>query len=104
MTSYSVRSLFAGAAFAAAVLSGCGLDPRGGYRPLERSGSAETISFDEANARCWEQSMGLLGGLAMDAPRLRAYDTCMRRSGWEDPRLRPQPLPLPQTTPESSGR
>jgi hypothetical protein len=80
------------------VLSACGLDPHAGYKPA-RDGAPP---FEQANARCWERSMSLLGGLGMDAPRERAYDSCMRENGWADPRRKPEPAPA--TTPASSGR
>lgn len=86
----------------ALALSGCALDPQGGYRPLaERSGSPQAMSFNQANAECWQLSMSLLGGFAMDSSRQRAYDTCMNDRGWYDPRL-PTPQPRGVTTP--SGR
>jgi hypothetical protein len=66
------------------------------------SGSTGGMSFNQANAECWEISMSLLGGLAMDAARQRAYDSCMNDRGWYDPRL-PYPVhPRGATTP--SGR
>ena len=80
------------------LLSACGLDPRGGYMPVRDNAP----SFEDVNARCWERSMSLLGGLGMDAPRDRAYDSCMRENGWADPRRKPEPAPA--TTPASSGR
>lgn len=95
MTRDSVRHIPASAAFAAAmiVLAGCALDPQGGYRPIQRSGSPERpLSFNEANARCWEASMNV-AGFAATVPQQNAYDACMVRNGWEDPRkpARPQP-------------
>lgn len=83
---------------AAFLLSACGLDPRGGYRPVRDNAP----SFDQVNAVCWERSMSLLGGLAMDSPREAAYDACMRQNGWADPRRTWQQQPA--TTPASSGR
>ena len=80
------------------LLSACAIDPHGGYVPA-RDGAPP---FEQANARCWERSMSLLGGLAMDSARDRAYDTCMRENGWADPRRKPEPPPA--TTPASSGR
>ena len=83
---------------AAIALSGCALDPQGGYRPMpERSGSQAAMSFDQANAECWEISMSLLGGNAMDSARARAYDLCMHERGWQDPRMpaRPRPTTVP---------
>ena len=78
------------AAFAAAALflSGCGLDPRGGYRPMNQaaSGSVEGVSFNEANARCWEASMNI-AGFAATVPQQNAYDACMKRHGWQDSRM-----------------
>jgi hypothetical protein len=94
---------------AAIVLAGCALDPQGGYRPIAessgsaaRSGSGERPSFNQANAECWERSMGLLGGLAMDSVRQRTYDICMNDRGWHDPRLPAPSQPRGATTP--SGR
>jgi hypothetical protein len=104
MTKHTIRPLLAGTAFATAlVLSGCAVDPYGGYRPMNQaaSGSADGVSFNQANAECWERSMSLLGGVAMDSARQRAYDTCMNDRGWYDPRL-PAPRPRGATTP--SGR
>jgi hypothetical protein len=74
---------------AAILLSGCGLDPQGGYRPVaELSGSPDSRrapSFDEANAQCWTVSMNN-AGYAATAPQLAAYNACMKRNGWEDRR------------------
>lgn len=74
-------------------LSACAVDPQGGYRPIERSGSdgSARVSFDDANAQCWGLAYTLLGGNAMDSARSRAYETCMRDRGWEDSRMRRQP-------------
>ena len=98
MTTDSLKSRLARAAFAATVvvLSGCGVDPQGGYRPVERSGSQGALSFNEANARCWEASMNI-AGFAATAPQQEAYNTCMVRNGWEDPRrrAREQPVTVP---------
>lgn len=76
----------------ALALSACAADPQGGYQPMQRSGaSANGVTFDEANAQCWNQAYGLLGGNAMDSARTRAYDQCMHDRGWEDPRMPAQP-------------
>jgi hypothetical protein len=79
-----VRNAFVATAIA---LSGCALDPQGGYRPAAQvSGSAERpTSFDEANARCWTASMNI-AGYAASVPELEAYRACMARAGWEDQR------------------
>jgi hypothetical protein len=79
-----VRTAFAAAAIA---LSGCALDPQGGYRPATQfSGSSQQpISFDEANAQCWTVSMNNAGYGASMA-QLQAYQTCMARNGWQDQR------------------
>jgi hypothetical protein len=76
-----------GPAAAAFALSGCALDPYGGYRPAAQvSGSAERpISFDDANARCWTASMNI-AGYGATIPELESYRACMTRVGWEDRR------------------
>jgi hypothetical protein len=84
----SINSLVRhGLAAAAIALSGCALDPQGGYRPAaQMSGSPERpVSFDEANARCWTVSMNIAGYGATIAQQ-QAYMTCMARNGWEDQR------------------
>jgi hypothetical protein len=85
----------------ALVLSACAMDPQGGYRPVEQSGSAEGTSFNDANAQCWTQAYTLLGGNAMDSARSRAYDTCMHDRGWYDPRASAPPQPRTTTVPGS---
>jgi hypothetical protein len=79
-----VRTGFVAAAIA---LSGCALDPQGGYRPVTQvSGSVERpVSFDEANALCWTVSMNN-AGYGATIVQLQAYQTCMVRNGWEDRR------------------
>jgi hypothetical protein len=84
----SINSLLRnGLAAAAIALSGCALDPQGGYRPATQvSGSPERpVSFDEANARCWTVSMNIAGYGATIA-QSDAYRACMTRNGWEDRR------------------
>jgi hypothetical protein len=76
-----------GLAAAAIALSGCALDPQGGYSPVTQlSGSPErSVSFDEANARCWTVSMNI-AGYSATAAQSEAYRTCMVRNGWENRR------------------
>jgi hypothetical protein len=70
----------------AIALSGCALDPQGGYRPVaERSGSPEAKSFNEVNAQCWAVSMNI-AGFSATAAQQEAYNACMVRNGWEDRR------------------
>jgi hypothetical protein len=93
MARYPVRRMrvLARAAFPAAaiLLSGCALDPQGGYRPVtQMSGSADSrgsMSFNEADAQCWVVSMNN-AGYAATMPQLAAYNGCMLRNGWEDRR------------------
>jgi hypothetical protein len=79
-----VRNGFAAAAI---TLSGCALDPQGGYRPVTQiSGSPERpISFNEANTQCRTASMNI-AGYGATTPQLEAYRMCMARNGWEDRR------------------
>ena len=84
----SINSLMRnGFAAAAIALSGCALDPQGGYRPTTQvsGGPDRPVSFDEANARCWTVSMNI-AGYGATIPQLEAYRACMTRNGWEDRR------------------
>jgi hypothetical protein len=82
------------------VLAGCGMDSQGGYRRMQQaSGSADGISFQQANTECWNMAYSLLGGNAMDSARERAYNQCMNDRGWENPSMPARPRPT--TTPGS---
>ena len=90
---------------ATSALSACALDPQAGYQPMQQalasaagiSDTSDLMSFDEANAQCWEIAYSLLGGNAMDSARTTAYNKCMNDRGWENPSLpaRPRPLTIP---------
>jgi hypothetical protein len=89
MIRISVGHVLARSAFAVAViaLSGCALDPQGGYEPVtQRAGSSEPpVRFNEANSQCWTVSMNI-AGFGATMPELDAYKACMARNGWEDRR------------------
>lgn len=78
----------------AVALSGCGHDPQGGYQPMNQaSGDQQGTPYKQARTQCWQRSMSMNGGNAMDMSRGRVYDQCMNELGWEDPRMRPQSQP-----------
>jgi hypothetical protein len=89
MMRISVGPVLARIAFAATTiaLSGCALDPQGGYQPMTQSaGSSEPpVTFNEANSQCWIVSMSI-AGFAATMPELDAYKACMARNGWQDRR------------------
>jgi hypothetical protein len=93
---------------AALALSACGMDSQGGYQPMnQQTGSAtggsysspDAKAYQQAHDECWESSMSLLGGNAMDATRERTYNQCMNARGWEHPMMPAKPQPT--TTPGS---
>lgn len=89
MMRVSVGRVLARSAVAATMiaLSGCALDPQGGYEPVtQRAGSSEPpVPFNEANSRCWTVSMNI-AGFGATMPELDAYEACMARNGWADRR------------------
>jgi hypothetical protein len=59
-------------------LTACAMDPQAGFTKMDESAN----SYGPANAECWERSMSLLGGTAMDMQRESSHQVCMRENRW----------------------
>ena len=84
INSTSIRTVLAAATIA---LAGCAIDPQAGYRPVTQvSGSVQQpASFDEVHAQCWTVAMNN-AGYGATLTQLNAYESCMKRNGWQDQR------------------